>query len=83
MLCYFESLSELTSNYNFGNLIANRDTTEYMTSTFIPEGINSLKLICEIYAKEFKYDVARRVGLSKAKKDEAKELFDTKGMTLQ
>ena len=52
-----------------------------MTMTFIPEGINSLKLICEIYAKELKYDIARRVGLSKDKKNEAKELLDTKGMT--
>ena len=52
-----------------------------MTTTFIPEGINSLKLICEIYAKELKYDIARRVGLSKDKKNEAKELLDTKGIT--
>lgn len=52
-----------------------------MTTTFLPEGINSLKLICEIYSKELKYDVARRVGLSKNMKNKAKELLDTKGMT--
>ena len=80
-LSYFNSLRNLFENYNFSHCINNLETREYIRNTFIPEGVNSLKQVVALYANQLKYDVSSRVGLSKEKKEEAKELLNDKGIS--
>jgi hypothetical protein len=80
-LLYFRDIKDALQNYQFTNCLSNQDTTDHTTQTFIPEAVKTLRQATLIYANVFNYDISSRASLTKSKRDEAKDLFDTKSIS--